>query len=55
MAKNSNNISKADSIINTINGTNSVKKYIKKENGLLERKENEEVILMEDNRRVLFG
>ena len=54
-AINSNRINEAEEIINSFGTTKKVK-YIKKEPGLLERKENEEkIILTEDSRQILFG
>ncbi len=56
MATNSNNMQKADELIKSINDKKKNVKIIKKEQGLLEREEVEEkVILSEDNRQVLFG
>ena len=58
MTLNSNNISRATSLISEINGqgTQNVKR-IRRENGLLERsdKDSEKIILAEDNRQMLFG
>lgn len=52
---NANNITNAENLINNINGQKI--KYVKKDKGLMERKdgENEKVILMEDNREILLG
>lgn len=57
---NSNNMSRASALINEIGGNDykTVKvKRIRKEDGLLERTEydEEKVILVEDNRQMLFG
>ena len=52
---NANLINNAEQLIESINEEQRVK-YIKKDRGLLERKENEEkIILAEDNRQVLLG
>lgn len=52
---NANDMMTAQNLINSINENVEVK-VIKKDRGLLERKETEEqVILTEDNRRVLLG
>lgn len=51
---NANNIQTAERLINNIGGTNV--KYIKKERGLIERKDTEDkLILVEDNRQILLG
>ena len=58
MTLNSNNIDRATSLISEINTVNPQNvKRIKRENGLLERsdKDNEKIILAEDNRQMLFG
>lgn len=59
MATNSNEMSRANELVDSINTVEKpVKvKYIKKDNGLLEREnlDDEKIILSEDNRQVLFG
>lgn len=54
---NSNNIGRANSLINEMNGNKNNVKYIRKERGLMERDESSEdkIILAEDNRQILFG
>lgn len=53
---NANNLSNAQSIIESLNGETRNVKYIKKERGLMERQENEDkIILTEDNRQILLG
>ena len=53
---NANNLSNAQEIIESLNGTKANVKYIKKERGLMERQEcGEKVILTEDNRQILLG
>lgn len=51
---NANNLKNAENIIN---GMNNNIKYIKKEKGLIEKRniEDDKVILMEDNRQILLG
>lgn len=52
---NSNDISRAMGLVNDIN-SNTVIKRIKKDSGLIERKDvQDKVILAEDNRQVIFG
>ena len=52
---NENQLSNAQELVNKMSGKNV--KYIKKDKGLIEREDlkDEQVILMEDNRQVLFG
>jgi len=54
---NSNNMQKAASLINEMNGNRNNVKVIRKERGLLEKDNSSEdrVILAEDNRQILFG
>lgn len=54
---NSNNMQKAASLINEMNGNKNNVKVIRKERGLLEKDNSSEdrVILAEDNRQILFG
>ena len=54
---NSNDMARANSIINSIDESNVRVKRIKRDNGLIERtnKDDEKIILAEDNRQVLFG
>ena len=53
---NSNDMARANSIIDSFDGNVKVKR-IKKDNGLIERteKDDEKIILTEDNRQILFG
>lgn len=52
---NANMINNAEILINDINSTKNVK-VVKKDKGLLEKKNSEEtIIITEDNRRVLLG
>jgi hypothetical protein len=53
---NSNDMARANSIIDSFDGNVKVKR-IKKDNGLIERteKDDEKIILAEDNRQILFG
>ena len=54
---NSNDMARANSIINSLDDSNVRVKRIKRDNGLIERtnKDDEKIILAEDNRQVLFG
>lgn len=53
---NANKIDYAQHIIDDMMGSNNIKiKRIKKDNGLLERKETEKVILVEDNKQLILG
>ena len=53
---NSNNINKAEMIIEDLSDNNKIVKKIKKDRGLMERSEVEQkIILEEDNRQVIFG
>lgn len=54
---NENDIVKAQELINNLNSnTNTTIKRVKKENGLIERTENNnKVILVEDNRQIILG
>lgn len=54
---NSNDMARANSIINSLDDSNVRIKRIKRDNGLIERtnKDDEKIILAEDNRQVLFG
>lgn len=54
---NSNDFSRAEALVNDINRNNPNVKYIKRDNGLMEREEvvGKKIILAEDNRQVLFG
>jgi hypothetical protein len=54
---NSNDMARANSIINSLDESNVRVKRIKRDNGLIERtnKDDEKIILAEDNRQVLFG
>lgn len=54
---NSNDMAKAANIIDSFNGENKNVKRVKKDRGLIERTEgkDEKIILVEDNRQVLFG
>lgn len=54
---NSNDMARANSIINSLYESNVRVKRIKRDNGLIERtnKDDEKIILAEDNRQVLFG
>ena len=51
---NSNDMARANSIINSLDESNV---RVKRDNGLIERtnKDDEKIILAEDNRQVLFG
>lgn len=53
---NSNAIENAQDIINSLGNCSKVK-YVKKDNGLLEREkmEDNKIILAEDNRQILLG
>lgn len=55
MTKNANSIENAQKLVGKLNGKNV--KYIRKEAGLIERKnlEDDKIILAEDNRQVLLG
>lgn len=50
-------MSRANDIINGLNGNKKNIKYVRKEQGLIERtnKDDERIILAEDNRQILFG
>lgn len=53
---NMNQISRAEQLVSNMTGSKKTVKYIRKDNSLIERKEEEEkVILAEDNRQVLLG
>jgi hypothetical protein len=55
---NSNDMAKAATLIDSINQSKGAKvKYIKKEQGLIERTEDrkDKIILAEDNRQIIFG
>lgn len=51
---NANKIDYAQHIIDDMMGSNNIKR-IKKDNGFLERKETEKVILVEDNKQLILG
>lgn len=53
---NSNNLENAQAIISSLSSKGNVK-YIKKEQGLIERSKNDDskIILTEDNRQILLG
>lgn len=51
---NSNNLERANALIEGVNNAPQVKR-VKKDLGLLERTENEKIILEEDNRQIIFG
>ena len=52
---NSNNIEQAQDLINNLVNKKIIVKRIKKDHDLLERQENDKIILVEDNRQVLLG
>lgn len=55
METNSNNMHKAQALIDSM-GANATVRRVKKDNSLLERSANEnKIIIAEDNRQVLFG
>jgi hypothetical protein len=51
---NENKIEKANDILNSMSKNSNIKR-VRKDNSLLERNENEKIILVEDNRQVLLG
>lgn len=51
---NENKIEKANDILNSMSKNPNIKR-VRKDNSLLERNENEKIILVEDNRQVLLG
>jgi hypothetical protein len=54
---NSNDMHRANTLINEMNGGKNTVKVIRKERGLLEKDNSSEdkIILAEDNRQILFG
>lgn len=52
---NANKINDAQQIIDSMNPQKGKVKVIKKEPGLIEKKESDKIILADDNRQVIFG
>lgn len=55
MVLNENKLCAAQELIDSIGGSKTNVKRIRKDNSLIERLENEKIILAEDNRQLLFS